>query len=94
MLMRYTSVGEENEAFFIRVWKPLPSIRVLKTLRGNPKRIISASGVLGLIQMLSELDTRRCASEDAGLEGRWIVRSHICWGGERNIFYKDVEISP
>ena len=25
-----TSVGEGNEAFFIRVWKSLPSIRVLK----------------------------------------------------------------
>ena len=30
-------VGEENEAFFIRVWKPLASRRVLKTLRGSPK---------------------------------------------------------
>ena len=29
-----TSFGEENEAFFIRVRKPLPSKRVLKTLRG------------------------------------------------------------
>ena len=28
-----TSVGEENKAFFIRVWKPLPSRHVLKTLR-------------------------------------------------------------
>ena len=28
-----TSVGEENEAFFIRVWKLLPSIHVL-----NPER--------------------------------------------------------
>ena len=25
-----TSVGEGSEAFFIRVWKPLPSSRVLK----------------------------------------------------------------
>ena len=32
-----TSVGKENEAFFIRVWKPLLSRRVLKTLRGSPK---------------------------------------------------------
>ena len=30
-------VGEENETFFIRLWKPLSSIRVLKTLRGSPK---------------------------------------------------------
>ena len=32
-----TSVREENEASFIRVWKPLPSRRVLKTLKGSPK---------------------------------------------------------
>ena len=31
-----TSVEEENETPFIRVWKLLSSIRVLKTLRGNP----------------------------------------------------------
>ena len=29
-------VGEENEKFF-RVWKPLSSIRILKTLRENSK---------------------------------------------------------
>ena len=29
-----------------------------------------------------------------GLEGGWIVRSHIGWGGERNILYKGVETSP
>ena len=29
-----------------------------------------------------------------GPEGGWIVRSHIGWGGERSIFYKDVETSP
>ena len=44
------SVGEENETFCIRVWKPLPSRRILKTLRGspekNPKGTISASGNL------------------------------------------------
>ena len=32
-----TSVGEENETFFIRMWKPLPNVRVLKTLREAPK---------------------------------------------------------
>ena len=26
-----TLIEDENEAFFIRVWKPLPSRRVLKT---------------------------------------------------------------
>ena len=32
-----TSTEEGNKAFFIRVWKPLPSRRVLKTLWGSPK---------------------------------------------------------
>ena len=32
-----TSVGEGNKAFLVRVWKPLPSRRVLRTLRGSPK---------------------------------------------------------
>ena len=29
-----------------------------------------------------------------GPERGWIVRSHIGWGGERNILYKGVETSP
>ena len=65
------SVGEETETFFIRVWKPLLSRCVLKTvrltaLRNGPKRIISASGGLGLLQMVSEPNTGWCASKDAG----------------------------
>ena len=48
------------------MWKPLPSRHVLKTLRGSPKRTISASNGLGLLQMISEPDTGRCASKDAG----------------------------
>ena len=36
--LRYpTSVGEENETPFIRVWKPLPIRHVLKTLRESSK---------------------------------------------------------
>ena len=35
--MRCTSVGEKNETFFIKVWKPLSSRRVLKTLKEKPK---------------------------------------------------------
>ena len=31
----------------------------------SPKRTISASGGLGLLQMVSELDTERCVSKDA-----------------------------
>ena len=35
--VRSISVGEENEAFFIRVWKSLPNRRIVKILRGIPK---------------------------------------------------------
>ena len=62
---------ERGTKHSITVWKPLPSKRVLKTLRGSrkgksPKRIISASGGLGPLQMVSEPDTRQCVSKDAG----------------------------
>ena len=58
-------VGEENETLFIRVWKPLPSRHVLKTLRESSKRTISASDGLGPLQMVLEPVTGRCASEEA-----------------------------
>ena len=38
--------------------------------------------------MVLELDTGRCASEDASPQGKWILGSHIGWRGERNIPYK------
>ena len=60
-------IEEENETFFTRVWKPLPSKHVLKILRETSKRIISTSNVLGPLQMVSELDTELGVSEDAGL---------------------------
>ena len=45
-------VGEENETLFIRVWKPLPSIRLLKEKpkRKSPKKTISADGGFRLLQ--------------------------------------------
>ena len=68
-------IGWRGEAFFIRVWKSLPSIHVLKTLRESSKKTISASGGIGLLQMVSEPDTVRCASEDAesrrGVDTGW-----------------------
>ena len=94
-----TLVGEGNEAFFIRVWKSLPSRRVFKTVRlvvicNGPKWTIFASGGHGLLQMILESDTERCVSEDAGSSRGWIVRSYIGWRGEQSIPYKGVEISP
>ena len=52
------SVGERNETLLIRVWKPLPSRHIQslerKPEKENPKRTISASGGLELIQRILE----------------------------------------
>ena len=37
-------------------------------IRNGPKRTISANSGLGLLQIVSEPDTRQCANEDAGLK--------------------------
>ena len=63
-------------------------------IRNGPKRTTSASSGLGLLQMVLELDTTQCVSEDADPQRGWIVRSHISWRGERNFPYKGVETSP
>ena len=46
------------------------------------KRTISASGGLGLLQMVLELNTRRCVNENVELVRGWIVKSHIGWRRE------------
>ena len=38
-------------------------------IRNRPKRTISVSGELELLQMISKPKTWQCASEDAGLKG-------------------------
>ena len=43
----------------------------LMAVRNGPKRTIFASGELGLLQMVSNEDTGRCASEKAELCKRW-----------------------
>ena len=63
-------------------------------IRNRPKQTISTSGGFELLQIVSEPVTERCASEDAGPQGGWIVRSHIGWRRERSIPYKGVETSP
>ena len=62
-------------------------------IRNGLKRTISTSGGLGLSHMVSQPNTGRCASVDTGPQEGWIMRSHIGWGGERNILYKGVETS-
>ena len=51
--------------------------------RKNPKRIISSSGGLELLQMVLEPNNGQCASKDAEPRRGWIVRSHIDWKEER-----------
>ena len=72
----------ENETSFIRVWKPSLSRCILKPWgpeRESLKRIISANGGLGSLQMVWELDTGRCVR---ALKGVDLVGSTLI--GERN----------
>ena len=66
----------------------------LMTIRNGPKKTISASGGLELLQMVSKPDTGRCASKDTVPQEEWIVRSHIGWRGEQSILYKGVKTFP
>ena len=55
------------------MWKPLP----IKNLEGmpereSPKRTISVTGELGLLQMVSKPDTRRCVRKEAEPQRGWI----------------------
>ena len=59
-MFRYTDptlMGDENEVFFVRVWKPLPNRNLktvrLTTIRNGSKRTISVSGRLKLLQIVS-----------------------------------------
>ena len=55
--VRFTSIREENEIFFIRVCK----LSQWESLR----KTISINGGLGLLQMISGSDTEQCDSEEA-----------------------------
>ena len=59
----------------------------------GPKRIISISGGLGLLQMVLEPNAGRCASEDTGLPNRCELLDPT-WVGEGNEAYKGVKTSP
>ena len=72
--MRSLSVGEKNEPFFIRAWKPLPSRHVLKALRRSPEGKTKKDNIcykLGPLQMVSDPYTGRCASEEAKPQRGW-----------------------
>ena len=55
----------------------------MMTILNGSKRIISASGGLGLLQMISELGTERCASKDS--EPRKGVDCEILYRLERGM---------
>ena len=57
-------------------------------IRNGPKRTISASGGRRPLQMVSKPDIGVVPARTLGLQGKWIVISHIGWRGERNIPYK------
>ena len=58
-----------------------------------PVRTLAPKGMdLGAVR--HRLEEGKSASEDAGLEGEWIVMSHVGWGGEQTILYKGVETFP
>ena len=60
--------------------------------RGSvPARTLGGGGMGG---PTSIVERERVPTRTLGLEGGWIVRSQIGWGGERNILYKDVKTSP
>ena len=84
------------ETPFIRVWKPFPTRRVSKALRGSPKGKAQRRQYLLVVglglgrykwyqsQTPDYVPARRCASKDAGPQGGWIWRgSHIDWRKER-----------
>ena len=52
------------------------------TIRDGPKRTISASSELGLLQMVSEPDTRRCANKEAPKGGGLLDPTSIGEGNE------------
>ena len=81
-----TSVGEENETFFIRVWKPLPSRRVLKPwglrwyVTGQSGQYLLAVGLSCYkwyqIHTLSDVPAKRLSPEGGEHE---TVCQQGCW---------------
>ena len=63
----------------------------LTAIRNGQKRIISVSGGLGLLQMVSSQTPGGVLVRMPSPQGGWIVRFHIGWREERSILYKGVE---
>ena len=63
-------------------------------IRNGLKQTISAISGFELLQMVSKLGTSGLTTRMLGLQGGWIMRSHIGWREERNIPYKGVDTSP
>ena len=66
--MRSHVGGEENETFFIRMWKLHFKTVRLMAISNRPKQIIFVSGGLELLRMVSEpVRARQWAVCDVGL---------------------------
>ena len=65
----------------------------LTAKRNGSKRTIFVNGGFGLLQMVSEPDTGRCASENAGPSRGVDCGIPIGWRGQQTI-YKGVKTSP
>ena len=75
-----TSVGEGNKIFLIRVWKPLLSKRILKTLRENPKeKAQRGQYLLGVLSSLILFFQCLCSFNDGHVEETCKHRIHSCF---------------
>ena len=66
----------------------------MTVIRNRTKREISTNDELGLLQMILELDTKRCANENVGPLRGWIVRSHLDGRVKRSIRCEGVKTFP
>ena len=62
-------------------------------IHNGPKRTIFVSGGLGLLQMVPEPDTGRCASKDDSPQREWSVQISRRFKREETFFYNNVETS-
>ena len=73
------SVGEGNEAFLIRVWKPLPSIHILKSW-GWRWYVTGQSGQYLLAVGLTVTNGIRARFWVVCQRGRWVPKGDGLWG--------------
>ena len=75
-------VEEENGTFLLRVWKPLPSRRIIKNLEGkseskSQKRTISVNGGHGQILVRSFSILLQFSEHEAGCGPKYVACSSL-----------------